>query len=930
MCSNHLTPHCLSSYGHNLIVIKNPEPPKLDESSKRIIVNHLASINTEISAKIGVLIAKTTKHINEMKTNMGLLIEENRISTEKYREIVNFICRSSVFPEHYQQLNIDLLSNQSDCRDLMQNTNFPFYDSVYQEIKKFENFIGNTEQREPSYIEKIPQLTNKNRLENNLIEKSPDDSIHTPDSMKTELGSEQLKQENKKLLEKIRQLEERINRKSSDINELHRDLAVAQKEIDQKTHEKNYILDQFESFKMKFRDFGIHKEKEDKRLNEEIEKLQKEVYLKDKDNQSLKEKLGKIEEELKLRNSDKDIFKKNAEEKPKDESAQENREKHIDKYKKSVDTKSWDKEVVEPPRKSNKANTTDSWDESNEKIKKLTIPQLAGDAWKEIKTPQKHSNQTFNEKSQTTESWDGKDENSKQPKDLKKAEDPWSEADDSKRHSHSRSKEKSHVTEIRDRKNESSKKPIDPKVAEDAWNEAEASRHSHSRSKEKSHTTLSWDRKYESPKKPIDPKAAEDAWNEAEASQKHSHSHSKEKSHTTSSWDRKYETPKKPMDPKAAEDAWNEAEASQKHSSSRENKKSHTTESWDSWAENAPNELKDSKRDSHSRSREKSHTTDSWGSKNEEAKKPTNSRWTRDTDVEIPKKHSDSKSSNKYDHYDSPRKIPKLNSNNEWKCKSIFPGTKTAYFREKSKILRTKNLNELKETEIVTTYEDHELSGLPELISTYIAMCQTSSEVIFCYGNLYNGHATGITFIIEKDFSLIMRDYGRPCFHTSVCYYKGSVYAFGGSNDDGKTKEASRFSFNSNTWKPIADLPEVSNFCTTLAYEDKIYIAGPSLSKIYIYDPHHDTYDIVKEFLEREKPKLLLSLYNKIYLLQSEGDLLVYDGKWNRARNTTELFSKNPSSFRTIYRTNIYFTCGDARYYKFNSNGELGHAFDWI
>ncbi|CAG9320277.1 unnamed protein product [Blepharisma stoltei] len=114
----------------------------------------------------------------------------------------------------------------------------------------------------------------------------------------------------------------------------------------------------------------------------------------------------------------------------------------------------------------------------------------------------------------------------------------------------------------------------------------------------------------------------------------------------------------------------------------------------------------------------------------------------------------------------------------------------------------------------------------------YDSMCLLPNNEIFCLSN-----SSSKAFTIKFSFTVKMHPPRALTYFAGLAYYKGYVYAFGGSNAFWE-----KFDLDKSVWLKIAKLPRTTDYCSCAVLGDTMLVVGYHSLKLHGYCPDLNSY----------------------------------------------------------------------------------------
>jgi Galactose oxidase, central domain len=231
----------------------------------------------------------------------------------------------------------------------------------------------------------------------------------------------------------------------------------------------------------------------------------------------------------------------------------------------------------------------------------------------------------------------------------------------------------------------------------------------------------------------------------------------------------------------------------------------------------------------------------------------------------------------------------------------------------------SKNLNIVK----VPGGDTRMVIKIPEFLDIQAGMCELPDNQCFYYGGFDQSNAKflDIAYIINTNLkSAIKKASGKSKFRTGCCcYYKESVYVFGGINKLGTLSEAERYNIIQNNWESLTNLPIKSYDNSSVCIMNFIFVTGFLANCIYRYDPESNKYASFGE-LSMNSNKVMCDCLGKIYVFELGvfyetnyycNQIFKYDFK-------TQIPTGFIISYPVKRREMIYFVMADKKIYRFD------------
>ncbi|CAG9331589.1 unnamed protein product [Blepharisma stoltei] len=240
-----------------------------------------------------------------------------------------------------------------------------------------------------------------------------------------------------------------------------------------------------------------------------------------------------------------------------------------------------------------------------------------------------------------------------------------------------------------------------------------------------------------------------------------------------------------------------------------------------------------------------------------------------------------------------------------------------------------------------TEYEEEKEKVLTiyDKLNCWACIAKLPNGELFCFGQ--DNPFCGLAVIVNSDF--IARDLppGTPCFNSSAIYSNGSVYCFGGQDDNFQFMTLSeRFDLEKNIWLKLAQLPEACVNCTSVAFNGNILISGAINVNIFVYSIEIDSFSIIPYDFSNNKKKILINAGERLFLIECEKGAMYESEVWDHyiwKRIGDSMISLNPYQVSCsynkggIYISTQYYDMWD--YYMFDLDRKSLiklHNLSWV
>ncbi|CAG9321127.1 unnamed protein product [Blepharisma stoltei] len=205
-------------------------------------------------------------------------------------------------------------------------------------------------------------------------------------------------------------------------------------------------------------------------------------------------------------------------------------------------------------------------------------------------------------------------------------------------------------------------------------------------------------------------------------------------------------------------------------------------------------------------------------------------------------------------------------------------------------------------------------------MSKSTCMCMLPGRKYFCYGNYADYSYSGLSLLIDSQFNVKKLSDGIPCHCSGGTYLRGCIYVFGGYNHKGLLSLAEKYTISTDSWSKLSQLPEPSDYCSCIAFGEKIILSGNMHSKLYSYDPLLNSYDELFS-LTPVRSKVLCGANSRLFIIESSGriyesaikDLRVWEHLWEAS-----IVRFSPLSCAVTHDESIFFALSNNQVYRFD------------
>mmetsp|Transcript_24781 Transcript_24781/g.24447 ORF Transcript_24781/g.24447 Transcript_24781/m.24447 type:complete len:247 (+) Transcript_24781:138-878(+) len=181
----------------------------------------------------------------------------------------------------------------------------------------------------------------------------------------------------------------------------------------------------------------------------------------------------------------------------------------------------------------------------------------------------------------------------------------------------------------------------------------------------------------------------------------------------------------------------------------------------------------------------------------------------------------------------------------------------------------------------------------------YASMCLLPNNEVFCLWN-----SSSKAFSIKLGSIIKMYPPRALTNFTGLVYYKGYVYAIGGSGDFWE-----KFDLHKSVWMRIARLPRTTDYCSCTVLGDTILAVGYHSLKLHGYCPDINSYfdcmsvigDIQKNIFTGNNRGYLMEFGGGIYESEINDPFSWQNIGSNTCKNTFLL------SYKALYDDGVYF-----------------------